>query len=81
MKIKFNSDDYLPLKKTPELRNMVIVVTIVFHEGNKCYPQAFLDELLCRLRMFELMYLKKLMLTKSMVCVNILFVITSIILR
>ena len=30
MKIKFNSDDDLPLNKTLELRNMVIVVTSVF---------------------------------------------------
>ena len=43
MKIKFNSDKYLPLKKTLELLNMIIVV---FHEGNKYYPQVFSDECL-----------------------------------
>ena len=37
MKIKFNSGDDLPLKKTLELYNMVIVVRSVFHEGNKYY--------------------------------------------
>ena len=41
MKIKSNSDDDVPLKKTPELSNMVIVVRSVFHEGNKYYPQDF----------------------------------------
>ena len=35
MKIKFNSDDGLPLKKTLELHNMIIVVRAVFHEGSK----------------------------------------------
>ena len=44
MKIKFNSDDDLPLKKTLELSNNIIVVKAVFHGGNKYYPQIFLDE-------------------------------------
>ena len=35
MKIKFNSDDSLHLRKTLELYNMIIVVRYVFHEGNK----------------------------------------------
>ena len=47
MKIKFNSDDDdLPLNKMSELCNMIIVVTSVFHEGNKYYQQVFLDECL-----------------------------------
>ena len=41
MKIKFNSHDDLPLKKTTELHNMVIVVRSVFHEDSKHYPQVF----------------------------------------
>ena len=49
MKIKFNSDDDLPLKKTLELYNMIIIVRSVFHEGNKYYPQVFLDECLHKL--------------------------------
>ena len=44
MKIKFNSDDDLPLKKTLELSSNIIVVKAVFHGGNKYYPQIFLDE-------------------------------------
>ena len=44
MKIRFNSDDDLPLKKTLEIHNMIIVVTAVFHEDNKYYPEPFLDE-------------------------------------
>ena len=35
MKIKFNSDDVLPLKETLELFNMVIVIITVFHESKK----------------------------------------------
>ena len=41
MKIKFNSDDDLPLKKTLELDNMIIVVTSVFHDNIKYYLQFF----------------------------------------
>ena len=43
MKIKFNSDDDLPFKKTLALYNMIIVVRSVFHEDNKYYPKVFLD--------------------------------------
>ena len=49
MKIKFNSDDELPLNKTIEIPIMTIVVTAVFHENNKYYPQVFLDECLYKL--------------------------------
>ena len=41
MKIKFNSDDKLPLNKMIEIPNMTIVVRAVFHENNKYYPQCF----------------------------------------
>ena len=37
-KIKFSSDDNLPLRKTLELRNMVIIVRSLFHEGKKYCP-------------------------------------------
>ena len=38
MKIKFNSDDDLTLKKTLELYNMIIVVKSLFH---KCKGSRF----------------------------------------
>ena len=38
MKIKFNSDDKLPLNKTIEIPSMIIVVRAIFHENNKNYP-------------------------------------------
>ena len=49
MKNKLNSNDDLTLKKTLELRNMVIVVRATFYEDNKNYPQVFLDEFLNKL--------------------------------
>ena len=49
MKIKFNSDDELPLNKMIEIPSMIIVVKAVFHENNKYYPQVFLDECLYKL--------------------------------
>ena len=41
MKIKFNSDDNLPLNKVLKLHNSTIVVRSVFQEDNKYYPQVF----------------------------------------
>ena len=44
MKIKFNLDDDLSLKKTLKFYNMVVIVRSVFHEGNKYYRQVFLGK-------------------------------------
>ena len=44
MKIRFNSDNKLPLNKTIETLTMTIVVRVVFHENNKIYSQVFLNE-------------------------------------
>ena len=49
MKIKFNSDDELPLNKTIEIPSMTIVVRAIFHENNKYYPKVFLDECLYKI--------------------------------
>ena len=49
MKIKFKSDDDLPLNKTIEILNVTIVARTVFYENNKYYPQVFLDECLDKL--------------------------------
>ena len=38
IKIKFNSDDELPLNKTIEIPIMTVVVRAVFYENNKYYP-------------------------------------------
>ena len=49
MKIKFNSDDELPLNKTIEIHSMIIAVRAVFHENNKYYPEVFSEECLYKL--------------------------------
>ena len=41
MKIKFNSDDDLPLNKAIEIPSMTIVVRAIFLLNNKHYPQVF----------------------------------------
>ena len=46
MKIKFNSDDNLPLNKMLKLHNLTIIARSVFEENGKYYPQIFLDECL-----------------------------------
>ena len=49
IKIKFNSDDKLPLNKMIKIPSMIIIVRAVFYENNKYYPQFFLDECLYNL--------------------------------
>ena len=46
MKIKFNSDNDLPLNKPLKFHALTIVVRSVFEEDGKFYPQIFLDECL-----------------------------------
>ena len=46
MKIKFSSDDNLPLNKPLKFYNMTVTIRCVFSEDNKLYPQIFLDEAL-----------------------------------
>ena len=49
MKIKFNSDDDLPLNKPLKFHAMTIIIRSVFEEGGKLYPQVFLDDALYEL--------------------------------
>ena len=44
MKIKFNSDDDLPLNKIVKLGMLTITVRSIFEEDGKYYPQVFLDD-------------------------------------
>ena len=41
MKIRFESDDNLPLNKTLKLHILTAIVRFVFEEDGKCYPQIF----------------------------------------
>ena len=49
MKIKFYSDDKLPLNKELKFLSVTIVIRSVFEEDGKYYPQAFLDDCLYEL--------------------------------
>ena len=49
MKIKFNSDDDLPLNKPLKFYTMTITIRSVFKEDGKLHPQDFLDDTLYEL--------------------------------
>ena len=49
MKIKFNSDDDLPLNKPLKFHAMTIIIRSAFEEGSKLYVQVFLDDCLYEL--------------------------------
>ena len=49
MKIKFNSNDDLPLNKALKFYNITITIRSVFKEDGKLYPQVFLDDTLYEL--------------------------------
>ena len=46
IKIKFDSDDDLPLNKSLKFSLMIIAIRHVFEENVKLYPQVFLDDTL-----------------------------------
>ena len=50
MKIKFNSDDNLPLNKPLKFHLMTITIRSVFEEDSKLYPQVFFDNTSYELR-------------------------------
>ena len=46
MKIRFSSDDNLPLNKQLKFYNMTVTIRCVFSEDNKLYPQVCLGKAL-----------------------------------
>ena len=46
MKIKFNSDNNLPLNKPLKFYNITLTIRYAFSEDNKLYPQVFLGDAL-----------------------------------
>ena len=48
-KIKFSSDDKLPLNKPLKFYQMTLTIRCEFSEDNKLYQQVFLDEALLNL--------------------------------
>ena len=49
MKIKFSSNDDLPLNKTRKFHMMTIIIRSVFEDDGKLHPQVFLDDALYEL--------------------------------
>ena len=56
MKIKFDSDNDLPLIKMIEIHNVTIVVRDIFYENNKYCPHFFLDECLYQLQIIKMLH-------------------------
>ena len=79
MKIKFNSDDDLPLNKPLKFHAMTIIIKSVFEEGSKLYLQVFLDDVLHELekcyKTKKLMFQKELTPIKQVRQKNVFFVI------
>ena len=46
MKIKFNSDDGLPISKQLKFHNKIITIRSVFEKDGTLYPQVFLHDTL-----------------------------------
>ena len=44
MKIKFNSDDKLPLNKQLKFLSVIVVIRSLFQDDGKCYPQTLLND-------------------------------------
>ena len=49
IKVRFESNDDLPMNKPIKLRLLTIIIRCVFSEGGKFYPQFFLDDALYEL--------------------------------
>ena len=46
LKIKFGSNDDLPMNKPIRLHLLTMIIRFVFNEDGKIYPQRFLDDAL-----------------------------------
>ena len=64
IKIKFNSDDDLPLNKSLKSRLMTITIRSIFDEDGKLYRQVFLDDTFYELDISKCLNTKKLIFQK-----------------
>ena len=48
-RIRVNTDDDIPLNKPLKFQTLTIIIRCVFQEGEKLYPQIYLDECLYKL--------------------------------
>ena len=65
MKIKFNSDDDLPLNNLLKFHLMTIIIRCVFSEDGQLYPQLSLDDTLNEL-VYKYYNTQKLMFQKEL---------------
>ena len=81
-RIGINTEDGLPLNKPLKLPTLTIIIRCALQEGEKLYPQIYLDECLYELRKccntIELMLQKELTLLKQVNEKNVCFVIIGI---
>ena len=47
MKIKFDSDDDLPVDKLMRFYDLTVTIRSIFEKDGKYFPQIFLDNSLC----------------------------------
>ena len=78
-KIRFESNNELPMNKPIKLRLLTIIIRRAFSEGGQFYPQLFLDDALYELvqkrySTKKLMFQKELMLIKQVHQKNVSFV-------
>ena len=82
MRIKFNSDNDLPLNKSLKFHLMTITIRCVFKEDNELYPQVFLDDTLHEIQKWwntkESIFLEKMMLIRHINKKNVSFAIIGI---
>ena len=82
IKIKFDSDDDLPLNESLKFHAITIIIRSVFEEGGKLYLQVFLDDALYELKQFhntkKMIFQKELMLKKQVHQKNVYFLIIGI---
>ena len=68
-KVGVNTNDDLPLNEQLKFPTPAIIITCVFQEGEKLYPQIYLDKYLYELQKFcntiELVFKKELTLIKQ----------------
>ena len=82
MNIKFISDDDLPLGKTFNILDIIIVVVSVLEKNDKCYSQIVLQE--CTYKLWKCYSTKKLIFQKELTLIkqvhqkNVCFVIIGI---
>ena len=84
---ELNTDDDLPLNKQLKFRTLSIIITFLFLEGAKLYPQIYFNECSYELCLYELqkccntielMFQKELTLIKQLNQNNVCFVIIGV---